>query len=82
MKTDKFAKTFGNFLELAGKLAQAEDADALVVMISAPTDWEKLKTATEGFLLIVLAASLLLGRYTGYRLNELYRFRRLREGGD
>ena len=31
-------------------------------------------------LLIVLAATLLLGRYTGYRLFELYRFRALIKG--
>jgi hypothetical protein len=32
-------------------------------------------------LLPVLAVTLLLGRYTGYRLLELHRFRRLRNGG-
>jgi len=33
-------------------------------------------------LLLVLAATLFLGRYTGYRLLELYRFRELRRGPD
>jgi len=33
-------------------------------------------------LLFVLAATLLMGRYTGYRLVELYRFRELRRGPD
>ena len=33
-------------------------------------------------LLLVLAATLLIGRYTGYRLLELYRFRELRRGPD
>jgi len=33
-------------------------------------------------LLIVLAATLLIGRYTGYRLVELYRFRELHRGPD
>ncbi len=33
-------------------------------------------------LLLVLAATLLVGRYTGYRLMELYRFRELRKGTD
>lgn len=33
-------------------------------------------------LLLVLAATLLLGRYTGYRLLELYRFRGLAGSGD
>ncbi len=32
-------------------------------------------------LLVVLAATLLLGRYTGYRLTELFRFRELAGGG-
>ncbi len=31
-------------------------------------------------LLLVLAATLIIGRYTGYRLLELYRFRELRRG--
>jgi hypothetical protein len=31
-------------------------------------------------LLVTLAATLLLGRYTGYRLTELARFRALRGG--
>jgi hypothetical protein len=31
-------------------------------------------------LLVTLAATLLLGRYTGYRLTELFRFRELRDG--
>jgi len=33
-------------------------------------------------LLLVLAATLMMGRYTGYRLLELYRFRELRRGSD
>jgi hypothetical protein len=32
-------------------------------------------------LLVLLAAMLLLGRYTGYRLTELLRFRELAGGG-
>jgi hypothetical protein len=32
------------------------------------------------FLLIVLALILLCGRYTGYRLTELYRFRTILKG--
>jgi hypothetical protein len=33
-------------------------------------------------LLLVLAATFLIGRYTGYRLMELYRFRELRGSPD
>ena len=31
-------------------------------------------------LLVLLAATLLLGRYTGFRLMDLYRFKALAEG--
>jgi hypothetical protein len=31
---------------------------------------------------LVLAAELLLGRYTGYRLSELYRFNELMRNGN
>jgi hypothetical protein len=31
-------------------------------------------------LLVLLAATLLLGRYSGYRLMDLYRFRELAKG--
>jgi hypothetical protein len=33
-------------------------------------------------LLLVLAATLIIGRYTGYRFVELFRFRELRRGAD
>ena len=55
MKADKFAHQFGNFLEIAGKLAKAEQADAVVVMIEEATDWEKLKKKSGKNPLIVLA---------------------------
>ena len=55
MKADKFAHQFGNFLEIAGKLAKAEEADAVVVMIEEATDWGKLKKKAGKQTLIVLA---------------------------
>lgn len=55
MKSDKFTQQFGHFLELAGKLANFEEADAVVVMIDAATDWGKLKKKVGRHPLIVLA---------------------------
>lgn len=55
MKADKFAHQFGNFLEIAGKLAKAEEADAVVVMIEEATDWGKLRKKAGKQPLIVLA---------------------------
>lgn len=55
MKASKFARQFGDFLEIAGKLAVAEEADAIVVMIEEATDWAKLKKKAGRHQLIVLA---------------------------
>lgn len=43
MKTLKIGKQFGSFIDLAGKLADASEADALLVLLDGPTEWEKLK---------------------------------------
>ena len=55
MKSDKFDRKFGNFLEIAARLAKAKDADAIVVMIGEATDWAKLKKAVGKNQVIVLA---------------------------
>ncbi len=57
MNANKFAHQFGNFLEIAGKLAKAEEADAIVVMIEEATDWGKLKKKAGKQPLIVLAGN-------------------------
>ncbi|MEZ5740562.1 MAG: 7TM domain-containing protein [Burkholderiaceae bacterium] len=51
----------------------------LCILISFPT-LVYLCFAFPELLLLVLAATLLLGRYTGYRLVELPRFREMAEG--
>jgi DNA integrity scanning protein DisA with diadenylate cyclase activity len=54
----KFGKQFATILELAVRLAQADPADradALLVMIDGPTDWEALK-ATAGAQRLLIAA--------------------------
>ena len=43
MKADKFTTRFANFLDTASRLAKAEAADAIVLMIESVMDWSKLK---------------------------------------
>jgi diadenylate cyclase len=42
MKTQKFNKQFAKFFDLAAQLAETVEADALLVVLDAPTDWQKL----------------------------------------
>ncbi len=55
MKSDKFNRKFGSFLEIAARLAKAKEADAIVVMIEEATDWARLKKAIGRNQVIVLA---------------------------
>ena len=43
MKTQKFNKQFAKFFDLASQLAKTVEADALLVVLDAPTDWQKLR---------------------------------------
>lgn len=53
MKPQKFGKQFATIFDLAVKLAQAAEVDALLVMVDGPTDWDALKkTAGKQRLLI------------------------------
>jgi hypothetical protein len=61
------------FQEGGGSLAVA----ALTYIVMAMTPMQHLLFVFPELLLVVLAATLLLGRYTGYRLTELRRFRAL-----
>ncbi|MEQ8788090.1 MAG: diadenylate cyclase [Pirellulaceae bacterium] len=45
MKPQKFGKQFATIFELAVQLARTAEADALLVMVDGPTDWEALKQA-------------------------------------
>ncbi|MDB4724370.1 DNA integrity scanning protein DisA nucleotide-binding domain protein [bacterium] len=55
MKADKFTTRFANFLDTASRLAKAEAADAIVLMIESVMDWSKLKKKIGKLQLIILA---------------------------
>jgi len=43
VKTYRFTDQFQTIFEVAAKLSQAVDADALMLLVDGPTDWERLK---------------------------------------
>jgi DNA integrity scanning protein DisA with diadenylate cyclase activity len=43
MKTQKFNKQFAKFYDLAAQVARTVEADALLVVLDGPTDWQKLR---------------------------------------
>jgi diadenylate cyclase len=51
----KTAEQLDAFIEVGRRIGEIEEADALLILLEAPTDWDRLRTATEG-LSIVLAA--------------------------
>ena len=55
MKTQKLTKQFTSILGYAVQLGNAADADALMVLLDGPTDWEKLKELTNNQKIIVTA---------------------------
>src|SRR5205823_2043048 len=65
--------TIASFKTLVGTIVIAI-AVSLALSPDAVTSWMFRYPETLG---LVLAAQFLLGRYTGYRLSELYRFRDL-----
>jgi diadenylate cyclase len=44
VKTYRFTEQFQVIFEMAAKLSQAVDADALMLLLEGPTDWDQLKT--------------------------------------
>ncbi len=58
MTQQKFSDDFETLLDVARRLAQYNDADALLVMVEAPTDWVKLRQATGAHKLLVTADSI------------------------
>lgn len=73
--------------ERGGEAAMREALGTLVVAALAYVlmSWSWLERFVFVFpesLLLLLAGSLLLGRYSGYRLTELYRFRALERGSE
>jgi DNA integrity scanning protein DisA with diadenylate cyclase activity len=65
MKTQKFTDQFAQVYELAVKLCDVADADALLVMLDGPTDWERLKASSgqEKILVVADSADLLHGAH-------------------
>ncbi len=55
MIPQKFNRQFAEFLELATRLAQTVEADALMVVLDGPTDWQKLKERASRIKLLVSA---------------------------
>lgn len=57
MKPTKFGKQFATIFELAVGLAKLSNTDALLVLVDAPTEWEKLKENAKGQRIIIAADS-------------------------
>ena len=53
MKPQRFTKQFGSFLDTAVRLCRESAADAVLVLLDGPTDWEQLRTRADGIKLIV-----------------------------
>ena len=57
MKPHKFSDQFALVYELAVKLCDAADADALLVMLEGPTEWDRLKASSGREKILVAADS-------------------------
>ena len=55
MKSQKFNQQFETIYKLAVQLSEADDADALLVMLDGPTDWEQLRTCANDEKIVVVA---------------------------
>jgi DNA integrity scanning protein DisA with diadenylate cyclase activity len=44
LKTYRFTEQFETIIDVASKLSRAVDADALLLLLDGPTDWDRLKT--------------------------------------
>jgi DNA integrity scanning protein DisA with diadenylate cyclase activity len=55
MKPQKFSEQFGTIFDSAVLLARKAEADALLVMLDGPTDWQELKARAEGDRVLVAA---------------------------
>ena len=55
MKTTKLTEQFQTVIGVAVKLAQAVEADALLALLDAPTDWDRLKKLADGEKIFVAA---------------------------
>jgi diadenylate cyclase len=55
MIPQKFNRQFAQFYEIAIQIAETVEADALLVVLDGPTDWQKLKAPTTRIKLLVSA---------------------------
>jgi len=55
MKPQKFTKKFAKIYDLAVRLANATDADSLLVLLDAPTQWEQLQKRANGESILIAA---------------------------
>lgn len=57
MKPQQFCQPFATVVELAVRLSQAAESDAILVMLDGPTDWEQLKALAGAERILVAASS-------------------------
>ena len=55
MKPQKLTKQFASILDLAVQLCAAKEADAILVVLEGPTDWERLQQLGRGHKVLVAA---------------------------
>jgi hypothetical protein len=55
MIPQKFNRQFAQFYEIAIQIAETVEADALLIVLDGPTDWQKLKAPTTRIKLLVSA---------------------------
>lgn len=58
MKPQKFTEQFAQVYDLAVKFCEVADADALLVLLDGPTDWDRLKAASAQEKILVAADKL------------------------
>lgn len=55
MKPQKFTDQFAKMVELGVRVSKAVEADALLLLLEGPSDWQRLKELTDGEKLMVAA---------------------------
>ncbi len=57
MKPQRFTKQFASFLGMAAQMCRDTEADAILVLVEGPTDWEQLKAHAPNLKIIVAGDS-------------------------
>lgn len=55
MKAQKFTRQFAKFFDLAIQLAETVEADAILIVVDGPTEWQKLKESPTTIKVLVTA---------------------------